>query len=171
MNNIDFNALNNISYGMYIVTTNDNEKHVGCVANVLEQITADPIMVSICINRDNYTNECIKNTKKVAINILPQNIQPIIIGTFGYRSSKDIDKFENIDYSIVDNVPIIGSSTGYLTGELVQQIEIETHTLFIIKVKTAKMLNESIPMTYDYYRNVIKGKSPKNAPTYQSNTL
>lgn len=24
------------------------------------------------------------------------------------------------------------------------------------------------PMTYEYYHNVIKGKAPKNAPTYQA---
>lgn len=28
------------------------------------------------------------------------------------------------------------------------------------------VLSENTPMTYAYYHNVVKGKSPKNAPTY-----
>ena len=32
--------------------------------------------------------------------------------------------------------------------------------------KYADMLKQDTPMTYAYYHNVIKGKSPKNAPTY-----
>ena len=30
---------------------------------------------------------------------------------------------------------------------------------------------EGEPMTYTYYRNVMKGKSPKNAPTFQQSSI
>jgi ferric-chelate reductase [NAD(P)H] len=42
-----------------------------------------------------------------------------------------------------------------------------THSLFLGEVVGARRLDtEAAPMTYDYYHNVVKGKSPSSAPTY-----
>ena len=46
-------------------------------------------------------------------------------------------------------------------------METSSHTVFLGKVVDADVLKQDTPMTYAYYHNVIKGKSPKNAPTYQ----
>ena len=45
-------------------------------------------------------------------------------------------------------------------------METDTHTVFLGKVLDADVLKKDVPMTYSYYHNVIKGRSPKNAPTY-----
>ncbi len=37
---MDTAVLNNITYGMYIVTTKDNNKNVGCIINTVMQITS-----------------------------------------------------------------------------------------------------------------------------------
>ena len=36
------------------------------------------------------------------------------------------------------------------------------------KKQDAKVTSDYNPMTYKYYHEVIKGKAPKNAPTYQA---
>ena len=167
MENTDLETLDNISYGMYIITTKNEEENVGCLANVVMQITAEPIRFSVCLNHNNYTNECLKLSKEVAINILPQDIKPLIIGTFGYKSSRDVNKFENIDYQIIDNLPVINESLGYIIGEVEEQFEFGTHTLFIIRPHQIKKLNNKVPLTYDYYKNVLKGRVSKNSPTYR----
>ena len=42
-----------------------------------------------------------------------------------------------------------------------------THTIFLGKVLDCDVTREdAFPMTYQYYHTVIKGQSPKNAPTY-----
>ncbi|MBN2349036.1 MAG: rubredoxin [Bacteroidales bacterium] len=38
--------------------------------------------------------------------------------------------------------------------------------IFIGEVVNAVKLNSGTPLTYKYYREVRKGKAPKNAPTY-----
>ena len=44
-------------------------------------------------------------------------------------------------------------------------VDIETHVVVLARlVDTVK--GEGTPMTYDYYHRVVKGKAPKNAPTY-----
>ena len=41
-----------------------------------------------------------------------------------------------------------------------------THTVFLGEVTDGDVLETAPAMTYAYYHNVIKGKSPKNAPSY-----
>ena len=45
-------------------------------------------------------------------------------------------------------------------------METSTHTVFLGEVIEGDTLKTEPPMTYAYYHQVVKGKSPKNAPTY-----
>ena len=165
---MDKTIFRDISYGMYIVTTKDkNNKNVGCVINTLTQITSNEPIISISLNKDNYTNSAIKDNKIFAISILSIDTKKEIIGTFGYHSSKDIDKFSNINYEITNNIPIIkDNTTGYLIVELINIIDCNTHDIFIAKVLDTKKISNIEPMTYKYYHENLKGTSPKNAPTF-----
>ncbi len=154
----------NLSYGVYIVSSMDNDKPIGCVANSIMQLTHDCIAISL--NHQNYTNEVIKKTKKLAISILCTDVEENLIPVFGFTSSRNTDKFNNAKYKIIDNLPIIEQANGYITLEVSQEVELETHTLFIAKIVGGDILNNKNPMTYKYYHDVIKGKAPKTAPTY-----
>ena len=46
-------------------------------------------------------------------------------------------------------------------------VDLGTHMVFIGLAEESEILSEEEPLTYAYYRNVIKGKTPKNAPSYQ----
>lgn len=163
---MDEKVLRNLSYGMYVVTTLNEDKYAGCIANAVMQVTSTPATLLTSINKENYTNLCIKRCHKFAISILSENTDPRIIGQFGFKSSKDVDKFSGVDYSLKGNLPIINNSCGYLICEVIDQVETSTHTLFIGKVTDTGDYNEEIPMTYRYYHTQLKGTSPKNAPTY-----
>ena len=55
----------------------------------------------------------------------------------------------------------------YIVCEVIDKMETSSHTVFLGKVLDADVLKQDTPMTYAYYHKVIKGTSPKNAPTYQ----
>lgn len=93
---MDRNVFINLSYGVYVVTTMDGDKPTGCICNAVMQITADPSVVAISINHSNYTNECIKQYKRVGVTILSEDTEPGIIGGFGYSSGRDTDKFDGL---------------------------------------------------------------------------
>lgn len=160
------NTFRNLSYGVYVVSTWDDERPTGCTANSVMQITSDPATIAISINHDNYTNTCITKSGRFAVSILGKNSDPSIIGTFGFKSGKEVNKFDSVEYEIYDNMPIIKSGCAYITCEVVNQMETETHTIFLGKVLEADILSDDEAMTYAYYHQVLKGKSPKNAPTY-----
>ena len=163
------NILNYITYGMYILTFNENNKIGGCVLNTFSQVTSEDEIISINLNKNNYSNEVIKRTKKFNINILGEEIDKNIISIFGFSSSKEKNKFENINYDLIDNLPVIKDGViGYITCEIINIIDCNTHDIVIAKIINKKTINNKlIPMTYKYYHEVIKGNAPKNAPTYQ----
>ncbi|MEG2522960.1 MAG: flavin reductase [Lachnospiraceae bacterium] len=160
-------VLRNMSYGVYLVTTVDGTRPTGCVANSLMQITSTPTTVALSMNHDNYTNGCIKQSGLFGISILAEDSDATLIGTFGFQSGKSIDKFANLDYEVKKGVPIIPATNGYMVFKVIDSIETSTHTVFIGELLDAAITNGGTAMTYAYYHNVIKGKSPKNAPTYQ----
>jgi len=91
------------------------------------------------------------------------------IGCFGFRSGRTYDKFKDpLNYEIfITGTPIVMDySLGYLECVVKEAVDCGTHTLFIAKVVGGEILQEGEPMTYSYYRNVKKGKVPKNAPTH-----
>ena len=55
---------------------------------------------------------------------------------------------------------------GYVVCKVVSKMETTTHTVFLGEVIGAEASDKSPAMTYAYYHQVIRGKSPKNAPTY-----
>lgn len=159
-------AFHKLSYGVYVVSTWDNGRATGCTANSAMQITSTPATIAVSINHNNYTNKCISETGKFAISILAEDSDPSIIGTFGFKSGKEADKFTEVKYSVEDHMPIVSDSCAYIVCDVIDKMETATHTVFLGEVKGAEVLGNRDAMTYAYYHKVIKGKSPKNAPTY-----
>ncbi len=163
MNN---NVFKNFSYGVYIVSCKNGEKYTGCTVNSIMQITSSPATIALSVNKDNFTNSCICNNKKFAVSILSEKSNPLSIGTFGFRSGRDFEKFSVIEHTFKNDLPIIKDACGYLICEIKEKIETSTHTLFIADVLDGDILNNEKPMTYSYYHTVIKGNTPKAAPTF-----
>ena len=159
-------AFHKLSYGVYVVSTWDEGRPAGCIANSAMQITSKPASIAVSINHDNYTNKCIEQSGRFAISILAEDSDPSIIGTFGFQSGKDVDKFAQVKYAVEDHMPVITDSCGYLVCRVIDKMETATHTVFLGEVEGAEVFGNRNAMTYAYYHQVVKGKSPKNAPTY-----
>ena len=157
------NIFNYVSCGVYIVTS----KNAGCVINTLTQINSKDPLVSISINKDNYTNEVIKKSNQFVVSVLSVDASMDMISEFGFKSSKDYDKFLNVKYTEADgNKVVLENAIGYILCDLKEIIDCGTHDLFIGIVREQKVLNEFVPMTYDYYKTIKKGSTPPKAPSF-----
>ena len=154
----------NLSYGVYVVSTLDGTRPTGCTANSVMQITSEPASIAISINHDNYTNGCIARTGTFAVSILSEDSDPGLIGTFGFQSGKDVDKFDGTAHTIRDGMPVLDDCCGYIVCRVIDKMETSTHTVFLGEVTDGDVLETAPAMTYAYYHNVIKGKSPKTRP-------
>jgi flavin reductase (DIM6/NTAB) family NADH-FMN oxidoreductase RutF len=161
-------ALTKIPYGMFIVSSAFDGKIGGQVANTVFQINSDPATIAISISKQNNTHNLLSNSKKAVISTLTEDASFEFIGIFGFRSSKDFDKFAEIEYKLnSDGIPIVTNFiNSYFETEIVSQFETKTHTIFLCKVLNCEVLNDNPTMTYSYYHKVKKGLTPKNAPTF-----
>ena len=160
------NVIRSLSYGVYIVSTLDGNRPTGCVANSAMQITSEPATIAISVNHDNYTNSCIAKSGKFALSIMSEQSDPGLIGTFGFQSGKDVNKFDGVDALVKEGISVISDACGYIVCKVIDKMETATHTVFLGQVIDADVLKTEDAMTYAYYHKVVKGKSPKNAPTY-----
>ena len=161
-------ALHKISYGLYVVSSRDNERYNGQIANAIFQVTAMPQTVALSINKQNFTHKCITKSKHLSISVLSEETPMKFIGTFGFKCGRDINKFEGVNFKIgKTKTPIVTDySIAYIELKIKDQIDVGTHTIFIGEVVDADILSDKTPMTYEYYHKVKGGYSPKTAPTY-----
>lgn len=160
------NVFRNFSYGVYVVSTLDGTRPTGCVANSIMQITSSPATVAVSMNHDNYTNACMKRAGVFSVSILSEQSDPALIGQFGFQSGRDVNKFDGISFEEHESLPVLSDCCGYLICRIIDQMETDTHTVFLGEVIDGDVKGTVPAMTYSYYHKVIKGKSPKNAPTY-----
>ncbi len=152
-----------ITYGLYIIGSTKDGKHNGQVANTFFQLTSEPATVALGINRNNLTNDFIKGSGVFAVSILPQSVPLDLIGHFGFKSGRESDKFASIPFKLGETgAPyLVENSIGYLEAQVVESIDIGTHTLFIGKVMASAVFSEEEPITYAYYHLRKSGKAPR----------
>ena len=166
---MDLTALYSINYGLYIISTKWMDQMNGQIANTVFQITSDPPTLGISINQQNLTHSLISQSQKFTVSVLDKEAPMTLIGQFGFKSGREMNKFENIPHIIGENgLPIV---TDHIVAtfelDVIAQLPIHTHTLFVGKITNATVLSKIEPMTYAYYHQVKKGLTPKNAATYQ----
>lgn len=169
MGKSDFNALYEITYGLYIVASANNSQKSGFIANAVMQLTPNPIQIAVCCCKENFTTKLIQESKKASLSVLNINTPITTIKTFGYSSGDKIDKFNNIKYFTTDNnIPVVTENcNAWITATTIKEIDFGSHILFIMKIDEADLLKSETPgLTYSYYREVFKGKSPRNAPSF-----
>jgi flavin reductase (DIM6/NTAB) family NADH-FMN oxidoreductase RutF/rubredoxin len=165
---MNLKALHNCSYGLYVISSRKGDKLNGQIANTVFQITSDPPTVAVSINKQNLTHEFISESKVFVASVLSRDTPLSLIGQFGFKSGRDIDKLKDVNYRLGETkAPIILDHTiAYLEARLINQVDVGTHTIFVGELIGADVLKEGEPMTYAYYHEVRRGTTPKTAPTY-----
>ncbi len=169
---MNLKALYKLGYGLYIVCSRKGDKLNGQIANTVFQITSEPPTIAVSINKDNLTHEFIRESKVLAVSVLSQDTPLSFIGHFGFKSGRDINKLEGINYKTGETqAPLVTDNTlAYLEARVIQEVDVGTHTIFIGELVGADVLREGEPMTYAYYHQVKRGTTPKNAPSYVEET-
>ena len=137
-NNIE--ALNQIQYGVFIVSARLDEKINAQIATVVFQATSDPIQIVTCLHKDNFTHELIMKSKKFGISILSEKADLKFIGRFGFRCGRDFNKCEGINYKTINtDCPLITeNASSILDLEVTKTLDVGTHTLFVGKLLCAE---------------------------------
>lgn len=161
--------LSSLSYGMYAIGVKDDKKVSACIVNTVIQVSNEPNIVTVSMNHNNYSHDCIEKNGLFTVSVLSENTSGTVIGALGFSSGRDADKLKNVRYRVLsEGVPIIEENICcWFLCRVTGHIETPTHTLYLAQVIAGSDKWSGKPMTYDYYHRVIKGRAPKNAPTYR----
>ncbi len=161
-------ALHMISYGLYVIGSRKEDRINGQICNTVVQVSSEPPIISVCINKENLTHEYIVDSGVFSASILAQDTPLNLIGRFGFKSGRDIDKFDGINYKLGETqAPIaLDNTLAYLEAKVINSVDVGTHTIFIGDLVDAEVIAEGEPMTYAYYHLVKRGTTPKTAPSF-----
>ena len=168
---MDTNTFSKLSYGVYVVASGNREQQNAFIATTVMQVTAEPAKIMVACNRQNFTAHLIRESKAFSASVLRQNYQPTTMGTFGFRSGKDFNKFEHCNEFIfgenTQTPVVLEDCMAWFECRLVDEIDAGTHILFVGEVLDAQITAENeLPLTYSYYHEVKKGVTAKNAPSF-----
>jgi flavin reductase (DIM6/NTAB) family NADH-FMN oxidoreductase RutF len=152
-------AMFQLTYGLFVLTAKDGAKENGCIVNTVQQVTTTPNRISVAVNKNNYTHDMIAKTGQFNVSILSEEVPFELFKHFGFQSGRDVNKFENLEgFAYSENqIPYICKyANAYLSGKVVQTVDLGTHTLFIADVTDGDVLSNVPSVTYAYYHKNIK---------------
>ena len=169
---MDSTVLFNVSYGLYVLTANDNGRDNGCIINTLLQVTSvAPFTCVITVNKANFTHDLIMDSAKFNISILSTAASFDVFKQFGFQSGKNVDKFGDTDHTPVARsanglIYLPQGTNGYLSFHVNSATDFGSHTMFTATLTQAQRLSKEESLTYAYYQAHIKPK-PTAAPDAQ----
>lgn len=156
---MDTKALFKIGYGLYVLTSNEGEKDNGCIINTVNQVTANPCRLAIAVNKQNYTTGMLQRTRKFNLSILSEGVEFGLFKRFGFQSGRDVDKFDGFyDTKRTPNgvLYITKNTNAWMSLYVQQEMDLESHILFIAQMVDCDVLSNIPTVTYDYYQKYIK---------------
>lgn len=159
-NKNNFDALFDIGYGLYVVTSRDSKKDNGLIVNTVTQVTNTPNRIAVAINKESYSHHIIKQSGIMNINCLTENTPFSVFEKFGFVSGRNTDKFENQEVLRSDNglVFLDRYINSFISLKVESYVDLDTHGMFICSVTEARVINKERTMTYDYYFENVKPK-------------
>ncbi len=155
---MDMTVMNKISYGLYVLTARCGGQYNGCIINTLAQVTSTPNRVSVTVNKGNFTEYMIRSGGAFNVSIIDESAGFPLFTHFGFSSGRWGNKFFDFPLNFAANgVPFIkGGCCAYVSCQVVQTVDLGSHTMFIADVTDGEVLSENAPMTYSYYHANVK---------------
>ena len=168
------NPMNQLSYGLFVLTANAGGKDNGCIINTAGQVTATPNRVTIAVNKANHTHDMLMQNNRFTLSVISQQADFSLFKRFGFASGRDTDKFAGytpVKRTENGTLAVLEGTNAYITGRIFHSIDLGTHTLFIADVEEAVSLNDIPSATYAYYHKSIKPQPEKVGETPDGQTV
>ena len=174
---MDSKVLFNVQYGLFVLSSRHDGKDNACIINTVTQVTAAPVSkdrISICVNKKNFTHDMIAASKKFTVSIISEAANFELFKHFGFQSGSKVDKF--IDFDKVQRtengtLAITEGTNSYISANVIQQVELDTHSIFIAEVVGMEKFNDVPSTTYNFYQSHIKPKPQPVAKTADGKTV
>jgi len=162
---MDKAAMYKLTYGLFVLSAREGGKDNGCIINTAQQVTTSPNRITISVNKQNFTHDMITATGSFCVSILDRTVPFACFQRFGFQSGRDADKFAGLDSLRMANGILVPAEhvSAVISGQVVQTMDLGSHTLFLADVTDGVVRSGAEPVTYAQYQSDIKPK-PQNGP-------
>ena len=174
---MDSKVLFNVQYGLFVLSARDGDKDNACIINTVTQVTAAPVSkdrISIAVNKSNFTHDIIAKTKKFTASIISEAATFDLFKRFGFQSGKNVNKFADFDKvqrTANGTLAITEGTNSFISADVIQQVELDTHSIFIADIVDMEKFNSVPSATYNYYQANIKPKPAQVGKTADGKTI
>lgn len=165
---MDTSCMRALTYGLFVVTAKENCFDNGCITNTVQQVTTTPNLITVAVNKANYTHGMILRTGELCVSVISEKADFELFKRFGFQSGANCDKFAG--YTFVERAEnglyyVTEGVNAYMCAKVVNTVDFPTHTLFVAEVTDGKKLNDDPSATYAYYHSSIKPQPKKATKT------
>lgn len=157
-------VFNQISYGLYLISSKYDKKMNGCIINTVMQVTDNPKQIVTAVNKQNLTCEIIQKSGIFSISVLSETAPFSLFEHFGFQSGRETDKFVGYPFAMTkQELPYLTDhSTAYLDCKVIDTYDLGTHIMFLSVVSDCEIISGEKPITYSFYHEYVK---PQKAST------
>lgn len=145
-------VLRHITYGLYAVTASHAGERGVFTANWLTQVSFDPPLLVLSVERDSSTLPLIRASGLFAVCPFTEE-QRELAGALGRPKARAGDKFAALDLSVVetlvpdgDGPPALADALGYAVARVSHEFPAGDSVVILAEVIEAKVLNEGRPL-------------------------
>ncbi len=165
---LDREVFNDLSYGLYVLTSHDKDRLNGQIVNSVIQVTYNPVRVAVTVNKKNLTHSYILQSRAFAISVLDHSTPISFFNLFGFMSGRDVDKLSKVRFKPgMTGCPVVEENALSAMEALVfKEIDLGTHTIFIGNATASEIFRQGQPLSYQYYRDDMNGNTSPTAPNF-----
>lgn len=131
-----------------IIAVGKEGNRTGLTATAMCSLTDSPPTILICVNRSASAHAPIKAAKCFSVNVLERGQQDLA-KRFSTKKLEGEARFDKDAWdTLKTGAPVLKGTLASLDCELVDEHEVETHTIFIGRVKEGRFDDEGHPLVY-----------------------
>lgn len=144
-------GMRQLAAAVNVITTVHEGKRAGMTATAVVSLTADPPQIGIAVNRTNASYHAMTAAKAFAVNVLSHD-QADLAGLFaGAQGIKGEERFTTGTApwgTLQTGAPVLLDSAASFDCEVVQEVELSSHTLMIGLVRAIRVEPTTTPLLY-----------------------
>ena len=138
--------LTSLDYPLLVVTTADTKTRGGCLVGFSTQCSVDPVLLLICISRNNRTCRVAEGAPGLAIHCVSE-AEHDLAELFGGETGDETDKFEHCDWSRGHlGLPILARAPAWIAGTIEARIDAGDHIAHLVKPTAAELRRSFDPL-------------------------
>lgn len=139
-------VIGHFASGVTVLTTQNDGVDFGATASAVSSLSLEPPMLLVCLNRRSSTQEAIRASRRLGVNILDED-QGIVAERFA--SAPGTDKFTGLNVERGEGgIPLLADSLAYCECQVAESVSAGTHRVFLCDVTRAVAREGGAPLTY-----------------------